>query len=342
MAASESYKNKKNKKNDFDFHLGNIQSLVDDTNYLKNLPKFPWLNKNQYYTRLDGSGWWMPIKQIVIKSYISEYLTILGKYKFIETFYIGLLSSYGMNRITKNQGRDEFLFPGTSINAALISKRKKRGFKGFFMNDWSLERRKVLQKRFEAISNSNSEPINFKIDTTQKVIDSNYWVIDVIRRIKENYKISNYLMVIDNEGMDIDFSTIQSIIKIHEYGDMIITFQDNVVRCLKRSPAKVRRFFGIEIDPLTKKKDLCDIYMNQLKKIGFGRIERLKIYNDKNFYYSLLFCCREDKEAKWLDMIEYYRNFRFKNLDDVLVKNFWDIAQKKNKSLDNWLKPKRV
>jgi len=54
MTASESFK--KNKKSNFNFHLGNIESLVNDTDYLINMPSFPWKDRNQYYTRPDGSS----------------------------------------------------------------------------------------------------------------------------------------------------------------------------------------------------------------------------------------------------------------------------------------------
>jgi len=37
-------------------------------------------------------------------------------------------------------------------------------------------------------------------------------------------------MVIDNEGMDIELDTIKKIREIDSYGDIIITFQNNIAR----------------------------------------------------------------------------------------------------------------
>ncbi|GAI14309.1 unnamed protein product [marine sediment metagenome] len=79
-------------KKDFDFHLENIKDLVNATNTLKTIPKFSISNPEHFYQRVDKAGWWMVTKQIVLRHYIDEYLTILGKKSYIDLFFIVLYS----------------------------------------------------------------------------------------------------------------------------------------------------------------------------------------------------------------------------------------------------------
>lgn len=326
-------------ESDFDFHLTNIKGLLEDTNYLKHIPNFPLSNPDHFYSRKDKQGWWMATKQIIIKHYIEEYLTILGRNKrrFIQLYFIDLLSSYGMNKITKSRGEEVFIFPGSSISAALISSEKKIGFKKIYANDLKLNERVVLKQRLNALNDFNNNNFEVKVNDNEPNIDSNQWVLHILKEIKNEDKTFNYLMIIDNDGMNINYETLKSVREIHNYGDIIITFQDaGINRNLKPNPKVVKEFFGIEIPPNTKKENLCEIYIKQLNKIGLNNIETINITSQGGFYYTLLFCCRGDIEAKWLRMIDYYRNERFKKWNDSDVKKMWDVAKGKVTPLDKY------
>ena len=154
-----------------------------------------------------------------------------------------------------------------------------------------------------------------------------------MNNINESY--FNYLMVIDNEGMNIYYDTISEIRKIHDYGDIIINFQDaEIARNLKNSPSKVRKFFGKTIPMNTKRAELCDIYIEQLNKIGLGKIEKLKVATETGYYYTLLFCCRYGVSGDWLKLIKFYSDKRFKNFTDKDFKQMWDIKSGKQLNID--------
>ncbi len=319
----------------FDFQLENIKNLIEDTNCLRKIPNFSLSNPNHFYKKNDKAGWWMATKQIVFRHYIDEYLTILGKRSYIKLYFIDLLSSFGMNKVTKQGGKDQFIFPGTSISAALISYKKHNGFSKIYSNDIKQDKRTVLYNRLKAFNKAIQNHIDIEINTSKNKIDSNQWVLDILKEIRKKDESFNYLMVIDNQGMDIYYETIRCIKEIHDFGDIIITFQDaGIARNLKLHPKKVLSFFGREIPPDTKKNELSDLYVEQLRKIKFGRIEKLKIASKSGFYYTLLFCCRKDVSGDWLEMIKYYRNERFKYWTDEDVKRMWDIAMGKSKTMD--------
>lgn len=324
------------KKDDFEFYLENIQDLLKDTEYLMNIPNF-LPNSNHFYCRADNQGWWMVTKQIVFKHYINEYLTILGKRELIDLYFIDLLSNFGMNKVTKSEGLDEFIFPGSSVSAALISCIHTNGFKTIYSNDLDFNVRKVVYERLSQIKKINNDKCDIGVDISdqKQKIDSNNWVINVLNEIKNKSSNSNYLMIIDNQGYDIKFQTIKKLREISHYGDLIITFQNDMIkRNLKLYPQQIEEFFGISIPVNTKKDELSNIYIKQLKShANIERVEKLKIASKSGYSYTLLFCCRKGIEAKWLNMIEFYRKRRFKSWNDSDVKKMWDVATGKVKPL---------
>lgn len=330
---------KKEKSTKFDFHLRNLKNLDNDWKLLQSVPNFPYSNSEQFYTRSDESGWWMAIKQTGIRGYINVYLTILGKMKGMSLLFIDPLSSYGLNRVTKDEGRDQFIFPGTSINAGLISTRKPKGFDGIFINDFDTSKREVLNQRLAAVKKKFNQLFTVNVNLEIKQIDSNDWLIDVLRRIEEDFDYYNYLLVIDNEGMDIHYDTIKAIREIHKFGDIIINFQDaGIARAIPvTDPKKTERFFGCKVPIGTKRVDLCEIYCNQLRHIGLGKIQKMRVASATGFYYTLLFCCREDVSGDWLKLVKYYNDDRFKNFTDRDIKLMWDILKGKQSSLSKWI-----
>ena len=156
--------------------------------------------------------------------------------------------------------------------------------------------------------------------------------------VKNLRKPANYLMIIDNQGYDIKFKTIKNLRNILSYGDLIITFQDRMInRNLKLYPEQIKEFFGIEVPTSIKESELCELYIEQLKKEAkIKRVEKLKIASTTGFSYTLLFCCREGIEAKWLNMIKFYQNKRFKFWKDKDVKQMWDVATGKVKPVSEF------
>ena len=324
-------------KKDFEFHLQNIKELVDAANYLSTISKFPISNPDHFYQRVDKTGWWMVTKQIVYRHYIDEYLTILGKRSYINLFFIDLLSSFGMNKVTKEDGKDQFIFPGTSINAALRSNQKEVGFKGICANDINPNERIVLNERLKSLNEIIENKYELEIKINNEKVDSNEWAIETLEYLKTKNEIFNYLMIIDNQGMDIEYETIKNIRELHNYGDIIITFQvPGIKRNLKQNPDIVKRFFGIKVPTEIKRAKLVELYKKQLQKLDFGRIEELNIASQTGFYYILLFCCRKDVSGDWLEMIKYYQNKRFRFWTDADVKKMWDVVVGKSKTMNSY------
>lgn len=348
---TEIFKKIPKKKSNFDFYIQYIKELVEDGKYLMQIPNFPWSNNNYFYTKKDNKGWWMVTKQIGIRYYDEGYLNIWGNKQNFKLYYIDPLSSWGMNRVTKNHGNDQFIFPGTSVKAALVSEKNKRGFDEFFLNDLNPKKREILIKRFTVYNNSIKKSLKFNIEPPEKKnIDSNIWIKKVLNDItRRGNRFINYLMVIDNEGMDISYNTLKYIRDKCRFGDLIITFQDSLIARAIHKVTAIKNFFGTNVDESIKSTELCKIYIEQLSNIGLDKIETLPIRTKTGFHYTLLFCCREGVSAEWLTpMIEKLRDERFRSWNDRNVQQFWNIVKGKNTTfdgtntiLDKWLRKKR-
>ncbi len=336
MTTSYNAPTKRKKSSDQEYHVTNMRRFINEGKSLMKIPNFPKNNKF-FYQRPDGKGWWMPIKQLAIRSYSNLYLKILQKQEFIDTCFIDPLSNYGMIKLTKNNGKDVLIMPGTSINVALISLKKKKGFSAYFINDIDPEIRGVIKSRFETLNQFYNNSLQFNIEPPDKgKIDSNEWVINVLNNITEKYDCPNYLMVIDNQGMDIGYKTIKKIRECHEYGDLIITFHDSAFSRSMHNQEKNKFFYGCEIDKYTGIQARRSIYIKQLKSIGFGRVEEISVRSEGNFFYTLLFCCRENVGAEWLKSIKYLRETRFKYCNAKFMKHIFDIAVRRIKPLNEF------
>ncbi|KKN42753.1 hypothetical protein LCGC14_0709960, partial [marine sediment metagenome] len=255
----------------------------------------------------------------------------------INLFFIDLLSSFGMNKVSKEGGKDQFIFPGTSLNAALLSNQKEIGFKGIFANDINPNERNVLNERLKSLNETIKNKNELDINVSKEKVDSNKWVIGTLENLKKKNRTFNYLMIIDNQGLDIEYKTIKNIREIHNFGDIIITLQvAGIKRNLKQNPEIVKKFFGISVPADTKKDKLSNLYKKQLQKLDFGRIEELNVTTQSGFYYTLLFCCRKGVSGDWLEMIKYYRNKRFRSWTDADVKRMWDVAVGKSKTMNTY------
>ena len=325
----------KKKISDQKYHINNLKYLIEDGRRLLKMPNFP---KGGFYERDDGVGWWMLTKQFAIKSYVHHYLKILQRRKYIDTCFIDPLSSFGMIRLTKRGGRDNLIIPATSLNAALVSLEKDKGFSAFYINDKNPEARRIISKRFEALNTVNNNNLNINIEPHEEgKVDSNEWIINVLHNIKKIFKRPNYLIVIDNQGMDIGYETIKKIKDLHEWGDVIITFHDSAFSRALHNEKKNIWFYGTEISKDTTQPDRRKIYIEQLKSIGFGRIEQLFIRSSGNFFYTLLFCCRKEISADWLNIVKYFRTKRYKYCTDLFHKQNYDILKGKATTMDEFL-----
>jgi len=331
------------KKTDFDFHCDNIKKIKKISDNLIEI--VGELDKVIDYSRADekGKGWWMIIKEIAIRHYISVYLLILKTRPQNTLVFIDLLSASGFVRLSDNAGH-EFSIAGSSMIAAGMSIVKNNaGFDHILLNDGDPKRRKLLAERFSKIQKKCDDEghscFEYEIDTSTKIMDSNSYIDEIITYMESISGQIHYLAVIDNEGMNITFETLKKLRTWEKgnYGDLIIHYPNVSIDRQCRNLSKVNAFFGKDMADISK-DEWMDVYIRQLKSIGIKHVETLEVHTGKSrYFYTLLFCVRKvEEKAPWMKMIARYRNDRFKNFSGQDVKKFWGIVHGPQKTIKDF------
>ncbi len=306
--------------------------MEDRGNFFINLPDFP---AGEFYNpRRDAIGWWMVTKEILINIYIDIYLRVWrGQVSPPHLVFIDPLASNGMNRVTKEGGKHVFTFPGTSMLAAWWS-TTPRGFDEILANDLNGHSRAILVARLNCALQSEGiqRPTRWNVEPEiAGKLDSNVWILEVLRQLKQAHNRFAFLAVIDNQGADIDFSTLQQMVDACDHGDFIITLQNHMFCMNRDNDAMWNRFMGKDLTPNATPDGIREDYIAQLRSIGLKGVEWIPI-RGSHYFYTLLFCTRKADPA-WFRPITKYKESHFEDWIDANVMQLWDIVTHKQKTL---------
>jgi len=341
------------KINNYEFHSGNLILLERLGKIITESEKnFNW--KKYGDNKKDEQGWWMIIKESIITKYMGAFLRIHRREPKKNLFYIDLTSGPGLCEVTKNEKKEKFDIPGSALLAALRNQDLKYHFDKIFANDIKFENRDFLDKRLVNLIHSQyiKKKIDYYIPSIDQKInsDSNLIIDDLLEIIKkEGNGFFACLFVIDNQGLDIKWNTIEKIIKFYPFCDLIINFPTtgfnrtfgNWKRNKTESTKKtIESFMGIDINQINSHKDAIDKYVNNLKRAGKEIVETFEVKaggSAGSFHYTLLFAVRETlKGSKWMRMFEKYRK-RYSSMTGEKIKHFFDInISKKQTSLTHY------
>ncbi len=226
-----------------------------------------------------------PLKLTSLMYYLDVYTKVFSKFSWCkEMVYIDLLADSGLNRLKKS-GK---VFVGSPLIAAEFAHRP---FDKFLLVEKNANHAKVLEERLN--------DIGIRPDVFPK--DCNEAISEIIRRIRGS--ASNYLAFIDNEGLDVNWETMEKLLKLP--GDIIFNFPTKQIeRCLgkykgdKSDEKAFNNFFGDETWKTSNNAhELLTIYMDKLKENSRELVESINIKSTKGgqFNYHLIFATRKTK-----------------------------------------------
>lgn len=302
----------------------------------------------------------MVIKETAIKGYISTYLTNLmtqkRKYPTMQIVFIDLLAATGICRV--NDDRSVFTFPGSTMLAAWQNGAESH-FDTIYTFDKSPENRQMLDRHLSMLSKHfgtmKRDAIHYVIPEILNPLplDANVIGSSIISDLKK-HEMVNYLCFIDNEGLDITFSTIERLREI-PYGDIIINYQDSGIKrllgaarsnkVLEKTRAlhwtRLNEYFGKDMTDVEDNADLKTIYKEQLLKnpgLSIKNVKEIRVRLESGFHYDLLFCVRKEDPA-WFRMIDQY-NQRLSAVTDNDIKKIWELVSGRSTSLESFLSKK--
>jgi len=245
---------------------------------------------------------WAALKLFVLSATVNMYTKILHKSSFKNVYYIDAMAGSGVSKI---KNRPEYL-AGSPIIAATMAKHP---FKKMCFIEKDKKKAKALEQRLSLLC-ENPEIDLGKNDFEILQGDSNKIIPELMEQIKKEtngFSSFNYLAFIDNEGLNIDWSTIDSLSQA--WGDLLINFQSSncqrvlgqVQKELVNNPTHgaintLIDHIGSECCINAKNIDeLKKIYLENLKRAGRPIQEYITVQGRRKeeYHYDLIYCTRE-------------------------------------------------
>ncbi len=261
------------------------------------------------------------------------YTTIMSRQDWVkELWYIDVLAGTGTTRIDDS---DDVI-----ISSPFIA---------YFIGSSAFSKYIFIEKNKQSYDALNQRAQKYMGKSANVLYgDSNKIVNNIVSKIRNNKKTIHSLVFIDNEGMDINWSTIEQLISI--LSDIIIVFQtrevNRVFGAAKKAlsgelPSKghidrMNQYFGNSSwRKASNENDLVKIYMHNLRR-AFIKHRKKQPYLSEirvgqyNYYYDVILLCRQgDYTRAW----EYLKE-RIYWKDPDIVKNVLDILKGRQKELD--------
>lgn len=266
-------------------------------------------------------GAWAPLKLIVLLFYLDVYTKIIPKQipkHFDSMVYVDLLAGPGINRIRDTGHR----IIGSPLIAATAAHRP---FTKLFLVEGKPERSKALGDRLKT-----------EIDKNRFEVYHENCNVAVDKIVEEHLKKGrpHYLAFIDCQGLDVDWATMEKILKYP--GDLIFTFQTALIVRTRDYPDRLNKFYGDDSWKTAKSgDDFLRCYEDKLREYRDIVINiRIKEKRRGGFYYHLIFATRKTKGGNpWLQAVDLIKN-RIENHTGDAVKYAFDVLSGDATKLD--------
>jgi three-Cys-motif partner protein len=321
------------KVSDFDWLKKRLNLL------LKYLPELSEIEKEVY----NDANYWAALKIIALAYFSGRYAQIISNQGWIKKmYYIDLFSGSGLCCL-----KDGEIILGSPI--AVADSTRFTPFDQMYLVEKNSTKSKAIESRLNYLKSEFSEfnKTNYKTlngDCNDCVQD----IIDEIVENSENQKDYHCLVFIDPYGMEIDWSTVESLLNIQS--DVIISFQSFLIayravgkaRTSNKDRDRLNRFMGreIDIDKIDNPVKLLSEYKKNLESHKDITIHcPIKGMKETAFYYDWILTTKRTKSGSPWIKIAIGLKKRIENLDGSKVKKALRQLQGKEASLDFFKTP---
>lgn len=236
-------------------------------------------------------GEWSKDKHYYLSRYIHGFTTAMKDKKWGGLHYIDLFAGAGIERLKKSQTLE--------WGSPLIAAQATYPFDGLHFCDKDKKKYEALKIRTE----------KFRLDAQVLCGDANYKIHEIIKTIPDG---SLSLAFIDPYGLHLEFETLR--ILAQKRADLLIFFPDqiDVLRnwehnyfdnpnstldsCLGKGADWRALINKMPRNRLVEK--IQELYIQQIKTLGYTEFEYERIYNQNKPLYRLIFCARHKVASK--------------------------------------------
>ena len=256
-------------------------------------------------------GEWSSDKHYFLMRYIDAFTTSMKEKKWSALHYIDLFAGAGIERLQTSKELD--------WGSPLIAAYAPHPFDGFHL----------CEKKKRNHTALNARIVKVRPDSQRLYGDANQKICEIVREIPQG---SLSLAFLDPYGLHLDFDTLKVLSQLR--ADLIIFFPDhldalrnwgrnylhdpnsNLDRCL--GPACDWRSRINNTPPDRHAEVFRELYVAQIKSLGYTHFEYQRIYAKGHPLYILIFCSRSVLAAKlWRGISEKephgQRTFKFES-----------------------------
>jgi three-Cys-motif partner protein len=232
---------------------------------------------------------WSALKLILLAATVDMYTSIIPKHRD-NFYYIDALAGSGISAFPE----DDENFVGSPIIAATMAHEE---FNRMYFIEQDAEKATALRERLEYVEENLSKELQCD---DYRIIpgNTNNEMDDIIEEIRQETlyqgETVNTLSFVDNQGLDVHYSTLEKITEIH--GDLLINLPTIAVRRTAGADYKtsMNNFYGNSAWEAAKDDDaLRTIYMSRLAELNRPVQEFIPVRSGGQFYYDMIYCTRE-------------------------------------------------
>jgi len=272
------------KPKDFgDWAIRHIGKLRRNADLVKNIsPEITYGPKGEWIvTKLLILGYWIDIYTAIIANQIRQK-------NFDAMYYVDLLAGSGLCTVQRESPNKGEIIAGSSVVAATYCHTP---FTKYLLVEKTPAMAKVLDARMKALG-MNVEVL---------VKDCNAAIASIVSNF--GFK-GHYLAFVDNEGCDVKWSTMETLLK--HYGDVWIIFQTSeIARAVDTT--SYREFLGLNTNEAPP-KNVLDYYTTKLKQVR-PIVEVVHVPGIRGFSYDMIYVTNTTKSGNpWLQSLEGLRS----------------------------------
>ena len=312
--------------------------LIKKVNELNNLT-----NDDSELTKLDvdgkvtdEKGGWTVLKVIVLKYMLTVYSTIISQHRADrDIVYLDLLSGSGLNSIRSHAG-NQIPFIGSSLIAA---KQYSNYFAKMIFVENSRKRRNALEERLSGLRTGKAELL------VSEYKDANQ-IDEILSYIPEN---SHLFTFIDNEGFDVKWPTIDTILRKRD-GEILINYpttgpkrvlgfgESNLVSNPKQAMRTLSDFYRGKINRNMDDEDFLRKYEKDVSSLRKETTNiQIRSQDNLRYYYHLIYAARRTYgKSPWIESFRNELKPKIESLSGDLVEKVIDIVIGDQKTIEEF------
>lgn len=253
---------------------------------------------------------WSALKLILHSAAVNMYTTVHMNQGTGDIFYIDALAGSGVSKYDSDH-----YFVGSPLVAARAAQKP---FSKMYFVEGKEKYKEALEDRLEYAFDlpGYTEPDSLEVihgDTNEEIGK----IIKDIKRIGDYDDRYNYYCFIDNQGLNVNWSSIQTLTP-KPYGDLLInlpTTQGIGRNVNQETTDSLNEFFGLNVKEIHTKHNPRDkmknLYCKRLAERNREVQESTQIQtNIGSYYYDLVYATRNIEDGNgYMNVIKYVKNF---------------------------------